>query len=217
MFQNVLFDLDGTLVRSGDGILASICYACEKMEVPLPPEDVLRSFIGPPLRVSFRERFGLSAEDAERMLGFYRECYRNGAMFRAELYEGIKSLLCRLRAAGVAVFVATGKPEWFATQILVHFGVAELFADIVGSVPDGARDRKDEVIGHLLKKHPSVRESVVMIGDSDQDLAGAAACGIPAIGVLYGYGDPAQMAALPHLALVRDVAALERLLFENTP
>jgi len=191
-FNSVLFDLDGTLADSAPGIFNSIRYALAKCGLPVPEPAVLNCFIGPPLIVSFQRHCGLSKSVAEQVLAAYREYYTVKGIFENSVYSGIPELLRDLNAAHVKCLVATAKPEPFARRILEHFGLAALFAEIHGATFDERRIQKADVIAWALE-HSGELGRCVMVGDRANDIEGAHANGLPAIGVLYGYGDEDEL------------------------
>lgn len=186
-----IFDLDGTITDSCPGILNAIRYALQKHGMKEPSQQIMRSFIGPPLCRHFQEVFGLTDEEGAEMVSSYREYYAVKGIFENSVYPGVEELLEKLKDAGVKVLMATSKPEKYALMIAEHFGFAQYFDFIGGSCMDGSRTDKNEVIEYVLRKaHISERErnQVVMIGDRYHDIQGARAAGIHSIGVLYGYG-----------------------------
>ncbi|MCR4906397.1 MAG: HAD family hydrolase [Clostridiales bacterium] len=197
----LFFDLDGTLTDPFEGIANSIEHALRRMGKPLPERDFLRRFIGPPLIPSFREFLGMTAEEADAALAYYREYFSTRGLFENEPYPGIAEALRRIRAAGYVTAVATSKPEAFSRRILAHFGLAEDFDEICGASLDQSRTTKAEVIRALVDRlaerdgvsPEEIRHHAVMIGDRMHDAEGAALCGIPALGVLWGYGSREEL------------------------
>ncbi|MBE6847341.1 MAG: HAD family hydrolase [Ruminococcus sp.] len=189
MYQHILFDLDGTVTDSAEGILATARYTLAQFDILSPAEEQLRRFIGPPLQDSFREIFGFSEVESRRAVEIYRSRYRTDGMFRGQVYAGIPQLLEQLCAMGRTLHIATCKPEPFAVQILEHLGLARYFAYITGAALDDSRRTKGEVIGCALERigAPPKRD-VVMIGDREHDVLGAKEHHVDCIGVLYGYG-----------------------------
>ncbi|MBR6951840.1 MAG: HAD hydrolase-like protein [Oscillospiraceae bacterium] len=205
MYENILFDLDGTVTESAPGIFQSIRYAMDRMNVPLPDSLDMSVFIGPPLTVSFRSILGLSESDADRAVSFYREYYGDRGLFECRVYPGVPELLTRLRAEGRTVALATAKPETFSRRILDHFGLTDRFTFIGGASLDASRRTKDAVIAHVLPQLPGAfAENTIMVGDRDQDVTGARNNGIGCIGVLYGYGSAEELAGAGALALAED-------------
>lgn len=212
-YNKILFDLDGTLTDSQEGITLSVIYALESLSVEVPPSEVLKKFIGPPLKESFMKYCGLSEENADLAINKYRERFVVTGIYENKLYDGIEKLLKRLKAGGKTLILATSKPEVFALIILEHFGIKEYFDYIAGSDLDGARITKSDVISCALEQSSILdMQSVVMVGDREHDVLGAKSFGIPCIGVLYGYGSRAELEDAGAKLIVETVEELELLL-----
>ena len=184
--KSILFDLDGTLTDSGEGIMKSAVYALSHYGIPEPPEEVMRTFVGPPLDASFI-RLGVPKEKAAEAIGIYRSRYLPIGRFENYPYDGIRELLEQLLADGHKLYVATSKPEWMAKEILEYFDLAKYFTMICGASTDFSRNSKEAVIAHLLEEC-GVQEKPIMVGDTAYDVIGAKAHGIPCVGVSWGYG-----------------------------
>lgn len=191
-YESVLFDLDGTLTDSAPGILNSIRYALERMGRPVPDAATLNAFIGPPLLDSFQRHCGLSSEESREALRLYRERFATKGLLENSVYPGVVGMLEALKARGLKIILATSKPEAFARRILDHFGLTRFFDAIHGATMDERRSRKAEVIAWALA-HSGEIGRAVMVGDRANDIEGARANGIAAIGVLWGYGDEAEL------------------------
>lgn len=187
----ILFDLDGTLTDSGEGIINCAALALEHFGLPVPDRQTLRVFVGPPLNVSFL-KFGVSADKTDEAIAVYRSRYTTVGMFENTPYPGIRELLEKLRAQGHKLYVATSKPECMSVTILEHFGLAPYFDIICGATLDESRASKASVIAYLLERAGGI-ENAVMVGDTEFDVIGAAAHGIPTIGVSWGYGTVESM------------------------
>lgn len=200
MINTVFFDLDGTLTDPKIGITASIQYALEKLNLPVPTQDELTWCIGPPLRASFVALLG-GEEHADRAVALYRERFGDTGLFENELYAGIEEALTAVAASGRKLFVATSKPHVFADRIIDHFGLRKYFGRVFGSELDGTRVDKSELLRYALEETATDPASTVMIGDRKHDMIGAANNGMSAIGVLYGYGsrDELTKAGAAHL------------------
>ncbi len=184
--QLVIFDLDGTLTDSAEGIVASFLHALSHIGVPVPTGDIAAQIVGPPMDDTFRE-MGLG-EDAETAIAAFRAEYGARGWAMNALFEGIETLLVDLRAAGVRLAVATSKLEPTARRILAHFGLDQHFEVIAGASPDGSRKSKVEVLAHALSQLEPLPERVLMVGDRSHDVHGAAAHGIDTVVVGWGYG-----------------------------
>lgn len=194
MYQTVLFDLDGTLTDPGIGITNSVAYALRKYGIEVADRRELYRFIGPPLHESFENYYGFSQERAKEAVEYYREYYREKGIFENCVYTRIQELLETLCGKGRKLAVATSKPEIFANQILEHFDLAPYFTCVAGSNLDGTRTKKAEVIAYALERCQIADFSqTVMVGDRKHDIQGANQVGLDSIGVLYGYGDYAEM------------------------
>jgi phosphoglycolate phosphatase len=208
--KTILFDLDGTLTDSGEGIINCAWLALKHFGLPLPDKETMRVFVGPPLRDSFM-RFGVPEEDVETAIEIYRSRYVPTGMFENTPYPGIKSMLGALKAQGHQLFVATSKPEGMATAILEKFQLAPYFDLICGASMDDTRDSKDKVIAYLLEKTGG-KDDYIMVGDTAYDVEGAAVNGIPTIGVAWGYGKVADMEAAGAKAIAHSPAQLLEML-----
>ena len=191
MKKTILFDLDGTLTDSGEGIINCAALALRHFGLPVPAYEDMRTFVGPPLRDSFI-RFGVPADQADEAIRVYRSRYIPTGMFENTPYPGIRELLEALRAEGYTLYVATSKPEEMSVTILEKFDLAKYFHRICGASIDSSRSTKDAVIAYLLESS-GAKEDMVMVGDTKYDILGAKAHGIPAIGVGWGYGKVEEM------------------------
>lgn len=210
-YKYVLFDLDGTLDDPFEGITKSVQYAMKKFDVDAKQEE-LKCFIGPPLTDSFEACFGLSADDARLAVDYYREYYRPTGIFEVNIYEGIHELLAALKSAGCELILATSKPIVFADMILERFDLAKYFDATFGSELDGTRVKKHEVIDYAFETYPMDKSLAIMVGDRRHDVEGAHKCGIPCIGVTFGYGDRAEHAECGADYIVDTVDELQALL-----
>lgn len=206
---HIFFDLDGTLTKSGQGILNSIRYSLNQQQLPLPDEATLRLFIGPPLFDSYQTYLGMDKATAKNSIRLYREYYETKGIFENELYPGVLTLLSDLQTAGHQLYLATAKPEPFAHKIADYFQFSAYLTEIFGATLDGSRTQKTAVIAYglqqlgLPKPYP-----VIMIGDRKDDIAGGRTFSLPTIGVLYGYGSKAELIAAKADVLVDQLAEI---------
>ena len=228
-YEYVLFDLDGTLTDPALGITNSVMYALKKFGISVSDRSELFRFIGPPLMYSFKTYYGFVDEKAKLALDYYRDRFADGGKFENEVYPGIAELLAELRSAGSRIILATSKPEEFSVEILEHFDLLKYFDFVAGNTLDEARPEKRQVIEHILNSVPDIRRTLrtaegrpaletsgtVMVGDRCYDVTGAAEFGIPAVGVLFGYGTKAELEEAGAAETAVSVAALRRLLLEQ--
>lgn len=193
-YDVILFDFDGTISDSAEGIVECYRRTFAAMGMPVPEDEVLRSFVGPPQVVTFGQRYGFQGAELERIIGVFRKEYREYGLFNTVMYPGIREMLEELRGAGKTLVVATSKPEVYAKQICDEYGITGLFDMIAGSIMDVARALKAEVIEYALAElEVTDRSRVLMVGDRLYDVEGARLCGIDCMGVTYGYGSPEEL------------------------
>lgn len=210
MKKAILFDLDGTLTDSGEGIINCAQYAFQQMGYPVPPREEMGVFVGPPLWDTF-EKFGIPKERTDEAVQIFRSRYVPIGKFENTPYPGIRELLEALGAESNLLYVATSKPETTAVEVLEHFDLARYFDRICGADLEKKRNSKDAVIAYLLNMTGSDAE-MVMVGDTEYDVLGAAAHGIPTIGVSWGYGDVAAMEKAGAKAIVNSTEELLEML-----
>ena len=197
-WNTVLFDLDGTVTDPKEGITCAVAYALRQQGIIADP-DTLTSFIGPPLHESFPELFGLTEEQTDRAVEDFRAYFSRQGWAENIPYKGMAELLESLQGAGLKLVIATSKPEEFALRIMEHFGLAAYFHRICGAQrEDRASAQKGSVVG-----------------DRRFDVAGAHENGLPAIGVLYGYGGREELENAGADYLAADLHELKQLLLQE--
>lgn len=206
----ILFDLDGTLTDSGEGIINCAIMTLEHYGCPVPSREEMRVFVGPPLHESFINH-GIPADKAEEAIEIYRSRYIPIGAYENTPYPGIRELLEALKAAGHKLYVATSKPEATSVKILEHFDLAKYFDQICGATMDISRSSKEAVIGYLLEQNGRA-DNMIMVGDTKFDILGAKEHGIPAIGVSWGYGKVEDMVSAGAAAIAYSMEELLELL-----
>ena len=187
MYKTIIFDLDGTLLNTSKGVLNSVKYALDKMGLEQLPYEKAKRFIGPPLQEGFAKVAGLEGNDVDKAVEFYRDNYKNkGAIFEAEVYDGITDVLKHLKNDGRRICVATLKPEDSAKRVLEHFGLAQYFDYIGGNKEE--KSTKAGLIAEGLEATGATADEAVLIGDSIFDLYGAQEAGVDFIAAAYGFG-----------------------------
>ena len=204
--MTILFDLDGTLTDSGEGIINCSIYALEYFGLPIPSREEMRVFVGPPMRDTM-VKFGVPPERAEEAIKVFRSRYEPIGIFENYPYPGIEDLLQKLKAAGHKLYVATSKPEFMAKQVLDRFDLSKYFDLICGALKDASRDKKEDVIAYLLEQSGEPAHAV-MVGDTLYDVLGASHHGIPTIGVTWGYGTEASLRESGAAAIVHTMDEL---------
>ncbi|MDD3410200.1 MAG: dTMP kinase [Eubacteriales bacterium] len=208
-YDAVVFDLDGTLTCSEQGILQSVRYAMDKLGEEIPSGVDLRTVIGPPLQDTFRTLFGLPEDKVREGVALYRDYFNREGMYLYTVYPHIRSILRMLREGGAFVAIATSKPTAPTVAILEHFGLAHYFNRVVGEGEGDVQLGKPELIRRAL---PEKYQSAVMVGDRFYDVEGAAAAGVDSIGVEYGFGSEDELLHAGATHIVPDTEALRALL-----
>jgi HAD superfamily hydrolase (TIGR01549 family) len=207
----VIFDLDGTLTDSADGVVASFRHALATIGAKVPDGDLAERVVGPPMHHTLAS-MGLG-ERADEAISAYRADYTSRGWAMNSVYVGVPQLLADLRAAQIRLAVATSKAEPVARRILDHFGLTDHFDVIAGASIDGTRASKADVVAYALSQLGTLPERVLMVGDRAHDVEGAAAHGIATVVVGWGYGRSdfdGQLTATPaaHVATVEQLRAV---------
>ena len=210
-WRTVLFDFDGTIFDTVEGITKSAQYALAKHGIH-EPLDRLRCFAGPPLAEKFMEVYGVTQPEAEQLVAEFRERYVPIGVYESSPFSGIKELLIRLRQAGLKLGVATSKPQTLAELLLERANMKDCFDVIVGSAPGPGNDQKWQIVQRALALSETAPEAAVLVGDTKYDAVGAARCEVACLGVAWGYGAPGELEAAGVLGIAADPAELEGLL-----
>ena len=214
MLSYILFDFDGTVYDTVEGITRSVQYALRKHGIDAELTE-LRCFAGPPLVDMFMEKYGFDREKAEQATRDFRERYVPIGVYESRPFPEIRDLALRLRAAGKRLGIATSKPQRLAEQLLEESGLRDCFDVVCGSGEKGNNDAKWQVIQRAMEELDAAPEETVLIGDTKYDVAGAHRVGIPCVCVGYGYAAPGELEAAGADAIVPDCAALAELLLNR--
>lgn len=183
----VLFDVDGTLLDTGEGIMHSMQYTLDKFGLPKLSNEILRKFVGPPPQEALQKYVGLSNEDAIYIANEYRNFYKNNALYEASLYDGIIPLLERLKRNGIKIAVATYKREDYALDILRYFGIAD-YCDVIHGADANNKMTKADIITLCCRELRVQKAKVLYVGDTEYDAKGAAISGVKFCAATWGYG-----------------------------
>ena len=193
-YKKVIFDFDGTISDTGEGILKSAKFALDYYNIEAPDYTELTYFIGPPLLVTFQEKFGVDAAMADKLVKKYRERYTNKGLLESKLYDGIKELLAKLKAENIKLGIASSKPQDYIEALLDHYGVKSYFDVICGVTFSADCESKANIISRCLKELDTSGNESIMVGDKKYDIEGAKANMIDSVGVLWGYGNRVEFA-----------------------
>lgn len=209
----VLFDFDGTLMDSSEGIFKSLVYAFEADGKPVPDEATLRKFIGPPIYDSFKNLFGYKDEKIDWMIAKYRERYRAIGYREVEVYAGIPALLQRLHQNGIKIATASSKPRVFVEKILEEQNLLSYFSYIGGTEFDNISSDKTKIIENAMRALGVSPAETLMVGDRLYDICGAKGAGVPCIAVLYGFGSREEFLEYGADYIVGTAKEIETLIF----
>lgn len=211
-YKTILFDLDGTLSDSFEGITKGLQAALKHVGIEAAQKQ-LRKNIGPPINESFVDMWGVPADRVDEAIAKYREYYAAKGIFENEMYEGVPEMLEDLQKSGVRLVTASAKPVAFVNRVLDYFGITKHFSLIVGSEFDGTRCEKIDIINYILEQlNIEDKRTVVMVGDRKYDLIGAEQAGIDCVGVLYGYAGQNELESYPSVFLAKTVSELHEFL-----
>lgn len=206
-YRCCLFDFDGTVADTGEGIRKSVAYSLERMGRPALPVAMLSRFIGPPLHDSYMEYCDMTDDEAETAIARYRERYVDIGLYESHLYPGMAQLLKSLHEAGAYVAIASAKPQFMLERLAAYYGIDRYLDTIVGVGLDRhSADKQDLILRALPEGADPGR--VCMVGDRRFDMEAACVLGIGAIGVSYGYALPGELEQAGAEAVFDSVQAL---------
>lgn len=212
-YKYLIFDLDGTVTDSKEGVQKCFAYGLDKMGIKI---DNYRSLdvIGPPLKFSYMTKFNMNEQDAVKAVEFYRERYdKYGVILENKLYDGIYELLKKLKEAGYILFTGSSKPEKYCKKIIEHFGLSPFFDTVFGASLDSSRSTKEDVLEYVISQmNIKNKNEAVLIGDTKFDLIGAETVGIDAVAVCYGYGEKEELKKYQSVYIADTVSDLEKFL-----
>lgn len=205
-FDYILFDFDGTVADTGEGILKSLQYSFREMGDTVPTMNELKKFIGPPVYYSFTHYYGISEDKVYDYIAKYRERYKREGIYECELYENMLSLLSALKDSGVKVGVASSKPEHLILDVADHLGITKYFDAIVGVKSDASKhsSKTGLILEAMEKLGTSDKDKVLMVGDRHYDITGAKGAGVFSCGCLWGYGNKEEFIECEADFVVRD-------------
>lgn len=193
MYETIIFDLDGTVIDSGPGVTHAVQFSLAKMGITVEDASSLKHFIGPPLYDSFQRYYGFDKTQQDRAIEYYRDYYEKKGVHENSLYDGIITVLETLKERNKFVALATSKPKNYAEQILSELKISPYFDLVCGASLDHSMREKIEILGDCIQKSGKEKSGMVMVGDRHFDVEGAQFHQIDSIGVLFGFGDLAEM------------------------
>lgn len=185
--EAVLFDLDGTLLDTQEGILASARHVIDIMHLPELPTDILLKFVGPPIQYSLQKYCGLNEEQAQQGANLFRSYYKSKALYLATVCDGIFDLLKSLKGKGIKIGVATYKREDYAIDLLRNSGIA-CYCDVIHGADNENQLTKVDIVDMCINEMGCDRSATILVGDTDHDAIGAEKAGIGFVAVTWGFG-----------------------------
>lgn len=187
-YELVIFDLDGTLLDTTEGIVEAVKYTIKKHNLEMLSEEKLLTFIGPPIQESFKANYGVSKDEAQILANDFRDFYKDKTLLLAKPYEGLYETLDVLKDKSIKIAVATYKREDYAVKLLLHNRFGE-YSDMLYGADNLNILKKSDIIKKCIdtSKVDSLNK-VLMVGDSAHDEKGAKEIGIDFVGVTYGFG-----------------------------
>lgn len=196
-FDYVIFDFDGTVADTGEGILKSLQYSFKAMGDEEPDLEDLKKFIGPPVFYSYTHFYGISEDKVDDYVRKYRERYREKGIYESRVYDGLKELIISLKEKNIKVGIASSKPENLIYSVADYLGITNLFDAIVGVKSDNSKhSTKAGLIAQAMTDLGATdKTKVLMVGDRLFDIDGAHEAGVKCCGALWGYGDEEEFRA----------------------
>lgn len=216
-YDSVIFDFDGTVADTGEGVFECIRYAIEKEGLPQPPDSYMNKFVGPPFKMSFPECFpGIDDECVDRLIAWYRELYSVSGIYKFRLYDGMEELLIALKENGIRTGIASSKPEMFINQILDKCDLRKYFDVPIGAKSENAHPDKAEIVAEAKERLARLGCSrPLMVGDRKFDIAGAKAEGVPCAAVLFGYGSREELEEYQADYIAANCEELKKIILEG--
>lgn len=211
-FDAVIFDFDGTVADTGEGVRNAVRYALKQFDIPII-EDRINEFLGPPLYLTFEDQYGVTPEFANTLVDTYRVYYSDKGVYEVELYAGMLDLLKELKAKGVKLAVASSKPKHYLDIAIDYLGIGEYFDAVIGpELKNHKSDKTRLVLAACEALGLAPGKNVAMIGDRFYDIDGANAAGVFSVAFLLGFGSREELEEHHPDAIAEDVAALKKAL-----
>jgi phosphoglycolate phosphatase len=183
-----IFDLDGTILDTSEGILASVAHTIKQLNLPQLNQEELSTFIGPPIQDSFAGYYGLSGASLQEAADIFRNNYSTCNLLAAKPYDGIYAVFDFLHEHNILSAVATYKREDYALKLLKHFSFDKYTDILFGADNENKLKKKDIIIKCLEKSKVKDLRKVIVIGDTYHDATGAANLNLDFMAVTYGFG-----------------------------
>ena len=192
MVNCILFDFDGTIFDTVDGIIKSVRYALRKHGMDAP-DELLRRFAGPPMEDMFMQTFDKTREEAAQLRRDFQERYVPIGLYESKPFDGIEDMLAALKANGKKTAITTLKPTFMAETLLQSTGLIRYFDAVCGVSPTVTNFTKSELACLAMEKLGASKDETVLVGDTKYDILGAHGAGLKAVGVRYGFAPAGEL------------------------
>ncbi|MBQ7975456.1 MAG: HAD hydrolase-like protein [Clostridia bacterium] len=215
MYDIVFFDLDGTLTDPKTGITSCVQYALESFGICEPDKDKLIPFIGPPLKASFKDFYGMTDSDADKAVEKYRERFSSVGLYENEIFDGVEEMLEALKESGKTLALVTSKPYVYAKEILRHFDILKYFGEVFAPDLGDLHSEKTHIVARALESYGvENKKRMIMVGDRRMDITGAKDNGIASVGVRFGYAEENELEIAGADFFADSVPELKKILME---
>lgn len=189
-YDYVIFDFDGTVVDTGEGILKSLQYSFEAQGREAPDLSDLKKFIGPPIHYSYTTYYDVGEDEVQNYIKSYRERYRSKGIYECHIYDGMIEALSELKRRGVKLGIASSKPISLIYDVMEYLDLTAYFDAVTGTAFDDSNHsgKADLILQSIEKLGAKDKSRVLMVGDRCFDIDGAAGAGVDSCGVIFGYG-----------------------------
>lgn len=187
-YDLVIFDVDGTLLNTEEGILSAVKYAIKKHNLADIPDETISSFIGPPIQDSLKRTYGIDGDFLQEVTSTFRARYSGEDLLKASVYDGLTAVFEKLQQLGIKTTIATYKRQDYAERIVKHFGFDKYTCGIFGADNFNKLKKKDIIANAVANSGVTDKSRMVMVGDTESDYIGALSLGIDFIAVTYGFG-----------------------------
>lgn len=187
-YDLIIFDVDGTLLDTTEGILEAVKYTVNECGFKELEDEVIKTFIGPPIKESFLRVYDINDRIADELTEVFRNRYKDVDLLKARAYPGILDVFESIKVLGIKSAIATYKRQDYAESIVKHFGFGKYTDIIFGADNDNKMRKRDIIEKCIAVSGTNNYRRVLMVGDSDNDAIAARHLEINFLGVTYGFG-----------------------------
>ena len=211
MIKYLVFDFDGTLADTTEGILQTTRATFARMGLPIPSDADIRLGIGLPLKGSLHTA-GVPDERLDEGSDIYHEIFYEIAPKHITIYPGVRESLEMLAAKGLRMGIATSRTEHSLVMLLEEHGIRQYF-EILGSVGCVERPKPaPDLVQWVLERFGADPSEAMVIGDTTYDILMGTAAGCRTCAVSYGNHSVERLLTASPDHIVQDLRDLVALL-----